>query len=47
MDTEGNLRVVGRLKEIIMHGGSNVYPAEVEQVQRIWIEFTRNTCTYS
>lgn len=33
MGADGNVRVVGRLKEVIMRGGSNVYPAEVEQVQ--------------
>jgi len=27
---EGDLRIVGRIKEMIIHGGFNVYPAEVE-----------------
>ncbi len=29
---EGNLRIVGRLKEMYIRGGYNVYPAEVEAV---------------
>ena len=32
MDADGNLRVVGRLKDLIVRGGSKVFPAEVEQV---------------
>lgn len=32
MDKNGNLRVVGRLKDLIVRGGSKVFPAEVEQV---------------
>ena len=28
--TDGNLRIVGRLKEMYIRGGYNVYPAEVE-----------------
>ena len=32
MDANGNLRVVGRLKDLIVRGGSKVFPAEVEQV---------------
>ncbi len=30
MDGKGNLHIVGRSKELIIHGGSNVYPPEVE-----------------
>ena len=30
-DPEGYYRIVGRLKEMIIIGGHNVYPAEVEQ----------------
>jgi acyl-CoA synthetase (AMP-forming)/AMP-acid ligase II len=30
--TDGNLRIVGRLKEMYIRGGYNVYPAEVESV---------------
>lgn len=31
MDTHGNLTICGRKKEIIIRGGYNVFPAEVEQ----------------
>lgn len=30
MDTEGNLMLVGRKKDLILRGGQNVYPAEIE-----------------
>jgi acyl-CoA synthetase (AMP-forming)/AMP-acid ligase II len=30
MDSDGNLHIVGRSKELIIHGGFNVYPPEVE-----------------
>jgi fatty-acyl-CoA synthase len=32
MDERGYLRVSGRLKEMIIRGGENIYPAEIEQV---------------
>jgi fatty-acyl-CoA synthase len=32
MDAEGYLRVTGRLKEMIIRGGENIYPAEIEEV---------------
>ncbi|GAB7006474.1 long-chain fatty acid--CoA ligase [Nocardioides sp. AN3] len=32
MDDDGDLWIVGRLKELIIRGGYNVYPAEVEDV---------------
>jgi fatty-acyl-CoA synthase len=32
MDASGYLRIVGRLKDMIIRGGENVYPAEVESV---------------
>ena len=31
-DAEGTYRIVGRLKELVISGGENVYPAEVEAV---------------
>jgi len=31
MDAEGYLRITGRLKEMIIRGGENIYPAEIEQ----------------
>ncbi|MEM9552002.1 MAG: class I adenylate-forming enzyme family protein [Pseudomonadota bacterium] len=30
IDTKGNLHILGRSKELIIHGGFNVYPPEVE-----------------
>ncbi len=30
MDTEGYLRITGRLKEMIIRGGENIYPREIE-----------------
>ena len=31
MDEDGYIRIVGRLKEMIIRGGENLYPAEIEQ----------------
>jgi len=31
MDGDGYLRITGRLKEMIIRGGENIYPAEIEQ----------------
>jgi fatty-acyl-CoA synthase len=31
-DSEGTYRIAGRLKELIISGGENVYPAEIEEV---------------
>ena len=30
MDAEGYVRITGRLKEMIIRGGENIYPAEIE-----------------
>lgn len=32
IDIEGNLRIVGRKKEMIIRGGYNIYPREIEEV---------------
>ena len=32
MDSDGYIRVVGRIKELIIRGGANVYPREVEEL---------------
>jgi fatty-acyl-CoA synthase len=32
MDADGYLRITGRLKEMIIRGGENLYPAEIEEV---------------
>lgn len=31
MDEEGYLRITGRLKEMVIRGGENIYPAEIEE----------------
>ena len=31
-DSEGNLRIVGRKKEMLIRGGANIYPREIEEV---------------
>ena len=31
MDSDGYLRITGRLKEMIIRGGENIYPAEIEE----------------
>jgi acyl-CoA synthetase (AMP-forming)/AMP-acid ligase II len=35
MDAQGNIFLKDRLKELIIRGGSNVYPAEIERVLRL------------
>jgi fatty-acyl-CoA synthase len=32
MDREGYVRITGRLKDMIIRGGENIYPAEIERV---------------
>ncbi|MEH7225430.1 AMP-binding protein [Bacillus sp. JJ1566] len=32
LDEQGNLRIVGRKKELIIRGGYNIYPKEIEEV---------------
>ena len=35
-DEQGNLRIIGRVKDIIIRGGQNIDPVEVEDVLRIY-----------
>lgn len=35
MDEAGNVRIVGRIKELIIRGGENLSPAEIEDVLRL------------
>lgn len=32
MDEDGYCRIVGRLKDMVIRGGENIYPIEIEQV---------------
>ena len=32
MDASGRVRIVGRTKELIIRGGANIYPREIEEV---------------
>lgn len=34
MDEQGTVRIVGRLKDVIIRGGENIYPREVEELLR-------------
>jgi fatty-acyl-CoA synthase len=32
MDEEGNIRLIGRIKDMIIRGGENIYPTEIEGI---------------
>ena len=34
MDEEGYVKIVGRLKEMVIRGGENIYPREIEEIGR-------------
>ncbi|MEU4233765.1 AMP-binding protein [Nonomuraea sp. NPDC026600] len=34
LDAEGRLRIIGRLKDVLIRGGENLYPAEIEEAIR-------------
>jgi acyl-CoA synthetase len=44
MDDRGNLRVVGRSKDLIIRGGHNIYPAHIEALALRHAEVTRAAC---
>jgi fatty-acyl-CoA synthase len=31
MDAEGYVKIVGRIKDVIIRGGENIYPREIEE----------------
>ena len=35
MDLDGYIRIVGRLKEIVIRGGENIYPREIEELLQL------------
>jgi acyl-CoA synthetase len=44
MDARGNLHIVGRLKDVIIRGGHNIYPADVEALALRHNGVTRTAC---
>jgi acyl-CoA synthetase len=44
MDERDNLRIVGRLKDVIIRGGHNIYPAQVEALALRHAGVTRTAC---
>jgi len=44
MDERGNLQVVGRLKDVIIRGGHNIYPAHIEALALRHAQVTRVAC---
>jgi acyl-CoA synthetase len=44
MDERGNLRIVGRLKDVIIRGGHNIYPAHVEALALRHAAVARAAC---
>jgi acyl-CoA synthetase len=44
IDTSGNLKIVGRLKDIIIRGGHNIYPANIETLAQRHPNIERVAC---
>jgi acyl-CoA synthetase len=44
MDARGNLKIVGRLKDVIIRGGHNIYPAHIEALALRHREVARAAC---
>jgi acyl-CoA synthetase len=44
MDARGNLRIVGRSKDLIIRGGHNIYPAHIEALALRHAEVARAAC---
>jgi acyl-CoA synthetase len=44
MDARGNLAIVGRLKDVIIRGGHNIYPAHIEALALRHDEVARAAC---
>jgi acyl-CoA synthetase (AMP-forming)/AMP-acid ligase II len=44
LDERGNLRIVGRLKDVIIRGGHNIYPAHVEALALRHRQVMRTAC---
>lgn len=44
MDGRGNLQIVGRLKDVIIRGGHNIYPTHIEALALRHVQVTRVAC---
>ena len=44
MDAEGNLHIVGRLKDVIVRGGHYIYPEQIEQLVMKYDNVTQAAC---
>jgi acyl-CoA synthetase len=43
-DENGNLQVVGRMKDLIIRGGHNIYPARIEDLAHRHAEVSKAVC---
>ena len=46
MDASGYVRIVGRIKDMIIRGGENIYPREVEEFLYQHPQFLRFRCLH-